>query len=416
MSAALVSRIMDVEVPRPLSKSQMKALGCPTHYAHYYLTKDSPLRQVRSALAQAGTDFHNYRQAYVEHLINLGANQDSAFALAWLQENAVCEDARTQILLDAPRWKIRVDQVYGAEVFLSVDRRLVALECEPGKGGAGRLSKHPEAQYCGSIDLIELDGQVCRVHDFKTGWSTSSVSDDEPPLYAALAFAHFPQVELVQFVWEFTRVGQFKLIEYRREDLSWILPKLEAAQALKRELAIAFAAGEDLDVDPTAGMCPYCEIACPLRREVVAGDVMLPPLQTREDAERAAKLLYVGELLVAAARQRLNAYLDEHGPLQFGRNFVAEVAVSASSSYPLLETLAVLGIELAGPDGKRPTKSPEFDVPLDKLTIGASALNSYAKAKARRGLKDLLQAYAVQTPKSSVKVRRLGEQEDDDNA
>src|SRR2546430_613662 len=106
----------EIRQPNAVSKSAMRAMGCETHFANYYLLADSPFRLVDSPLAQTGTDFHAWRAAYINRLLDQGRRTDVQWAREWLAGAVVTEDARELILDDMETFGIDPEAVFGAEL------------------------------------------------------------------------------------------------------------------------------------------------------------------------------------------------------------------------------------------------------------------------------------------------------------
>lgn len=401
-----------------VSKSVMKAVQCPTFYAAYYLDTTNPARLLESPWARTGTEFHLYRSSYVDHLVSQSVVQDHDWIRQYLATSVISSDARKLIENDFG-FAIDPDRVVAAELFLSVDQQFRALEQLTGQK-PGTRSKAPGALLSGTIDLLEVDRREAVVTDWKSGWSTATVSDFEPPVYAALVMAHFPQIERVRFVWEFARVAKVKDAEYSREDLGWMQDMIRGEYLREQQVRAAYEAGEELAVNPWAGMCAFCQLDCSLRVEASnTPDLLIGPIQTLDDARQAAKILYAAEQVAASARAALRPFLDLSGPVELGPDHILEIATGSKVEYSLPATLAVLGIHFdldklpratKGPNKGKPV-TPLFDIPIASLTIGASALNNFASAKFRRGLPEALAAIARVAPRSSVRIRRLQEED-----
>lgn len=402
----------DITVPAAVSKSVAKAMGCEVYFAAYYLTRDAAVRRIQSAAAQTGTDFHRWRSEYVDYLVGAGKGKDEAWGAEWLSRNAVTPDARRLIEDDIRTFSCDPDAVFGTEVFLSMSHDFRPLELRYGVR-PGTVSSEENVLASGGIDRLEIRGRDARVVDCKSGWSTATVSDYEPPHYAALVFAHFPSVDSVEFEWEFARVHASKGAFYSRADLTWIHEAMKAEWNRKNEIARRFAAGEKLAVNPWAGLCGFCELRCPLRASVEAGQLILPPVQSADDARAVAAVLYQAEILAGRARAALRPFLDAQpdGKFELSGDYVLESSMSKSTRFPLLEALEVLGARPTDQYGQPLRISPNFNVPLENLYVGSTELKRYAAAKKRKGCLDELTARAEIKPRSIVRVRRLAESE-----
>lgn len=399
--------------PTCLSKSLVKALGCPHHFAHYHLVQLPVHHAAPQPLALVGSHFHAYRQGYIRHLIESDRQADAEWIRReWLAHRVMPEDARQLIESDLASFRIDPDRVVGVELFLSADAALKPLEKSEG-GEPGRISAHPDAYISGTLDLLLVDRTIARIVDYKSGWSTTAVSDYELPSYAALVFAHFPSVEVVEGIWEFIRVRATKSDRFLRDDLPWITERIQEAHLRLAEIARRFDAGEALEVNPAAGLCGFCSLACPLHAEIEQkGGVDILPVQTERDARMLAQRLYVASLFAEKARAALRIWLAEHGSVDLGNDWVAELQLTELSSYPLVPTLNVLGLGLINGFGvpaaaEELTSSPRYGIPIDRLALRTTQLKTYAKAKKRLGLAEELDGIAETKPISRLRIRRL---------
>jgi hypothetical protein len=406
-SSALVptpeTRLRDVAA---VSKSLIRAMQCETHFAMHYLVEGSPLKLIDSPLARTGTDFHAYRAAYVSHLLEIGAPADKDWARRWLQDTAVVtDDARALITDDIDTYGINPDTIFAAELFLSITAAGEPVEMEIGGAAPGRVTSDVRAVASGSIDLLEIDGATATVVDYKSGWATATVSDFEPPVYGALVLAHFPQVERVNFRWEFVRLGTEKAYSYSREQMPELLDMIVAALTRAKAIAARFPLGQ-LSVNPWAGLCGYCALRCPLRDAATSRQLMIPPVQSEDDARQAAAILYAARTVAARATDALRPWLATRGQMPLNADFVAEIAVQIANKRPLLDALEILGFDVTSMRG---INSPAFDVPIEKLTVGG--LSTYARAKKRRGLSERLEKISARSARSVLRIRRLSEGE-----
>jgi hypothetical protein len=279
-------------------------------------------------------------------------------------------------------------------LFLSADAQFAPLEYVEGRE-PGRHSTSRAAYLWGTIDLLLLTegGTVATIHDPKSGFSTTGVTDEEPVVYATLVFAHFPLVERVNFRWEFVRVSALRKTSFtRREDLRWMQDMVRELNGEKDRAVAAYNAGTRLDANPFSGLCPYCQLACPLRPRFEARELALAMPQTRADAVAMAKLVKVCEDVLPRARKLVIGWLDQdpESLLELGAGWEAQIKIEDKAYYPLVDALQVLGLDLIdltrlAPDMRalvaqeRPTHTPFFDVPLRSLSI--SGLSDFAKTK-----------------------------------
>jgi len=402
-----------------VTKSIIKAMKCPKYYVGYYLTPGAVVKLIESPMARAGTEFHRYRQEYIDHLVEAGEIQDHAFIGHWLDTNAVMPETRELILGDR-HYSIDPKYVVGCELFLSADENFRPLEMLQGRP-PGQLSADPRCLCSGTIDLLQMKGREATITDWKSGWATAGVADHEPYIYAALVMAHFKQVDTVNYRWEFPRVNAEKDGgRYTREDLPWIQSFIRGENTREAGLRAKHAAGDQMRVDPYAGLCVFCQLQCPLRQTATNERLILPPIQNRVDAEQVAKLLYASSMIAAMARQALRPYLEQWGPkLKLAEDYELELRTTARAEYPLPDTLALLGIvidEDALPKAQKGIKrgqaiTPRWDVPIQSLLISASKLHNLSDTKMRAGMRDELGAIARRKVVSKVHVRKLNEED-----
>ncbi len=416
--------------PIGLSKSMAKAMACETYFAGAYVQRDA-IPQRESPLAQVGTEFHEWRKSYVEHLIAVVKPRDPDFAKTYLDTHNVSADARKLIERDAWRFEIpNPHSIYAPELFLSVDRYFYPLEQITNRE-PGNLSSDPNAYLSGQLDLVLIGGDVATIIDPKSGFSTSSITDDEPPLYAALVFAHFPQVKTVKFVWDFVRVRGRRRAEYTREDLNWIHDRVRALNDRKFAIIERWNSGKPLAANPESGLCVYCPLNCPLRPRADAGELALAPLQTNEDAVKMLRAIVVSEAFLAMARPMVRKYLNHYGSLPIGEDYVAALNVSESASYPIDHATQVLGLLLVDADKLQEEQpalydwlaqharpgayTPRYDIPLSALTVGGLSGPAGTKSSKKRpdgggvsreGLSQQLLAGASLRPTTKLVVER----------
>jgi hypothetical protein len=408
-------------VPQGISKTMSKAIACPTFFTGQYLQPERSAAPPEHFLTLTGREFHEWRKAYVNHLIETARWSDEEFRESYALEHDLSEDARALIRRDA--LEINPDSVYGCELFLSVDRDFEPLEHEFNRE-PGRLSTHPRFLLSGTIDLLLLEGRTATILDPKSGFSTTGVTDDEPAFYAGLVMAHFPLVEEVFFRWDFVRMAAVRRTSYTRaNDFQWIQDRVRAVDALKEQHVERYNQGLALDANPFSGLCPYCQLTCPLRPRWEAGELSLAMPQKREDAVRLAQLVKVCEDVIGSARSLLIQWLDqdpEH-ELPLGLGFVASLRVDDRNEYPLVEALHSLGLDLIDIqaldektrqllDEQRPAQSPLFDVPLARLHIGG--LSPFCKTKksragvSREKLRESLAGVAKRSAATTLLIRK----------
>jgi hypothetical protein len=404
-----------LDAPHGISKSLAKSLGCPTYFTGQQLQQETIGQSELHYLAKTGIDFHAWRMHYIEHLVTVGQSSDDEFRAYYLAREHLSEDCRT--LIERDDFKVDPESVIGCEVFLSIDRDFRALEYETGRQ-PGLLSTHPNFLCSGTLDLILLvdNGRKVIIRDPKSGFSTVGVSDEEPPIYAALVFAHFAKVQEVEFIWDFVRVDAIKRSSYTRDDLPWIHQMIVELDAKKDGYVAQYNRGEALPANPTSGLCPYCQLTCPLRPRWEAGELAIGPVQTEEDFKRLAQLKKVCDDVSDRIAKVLLPYLDvSGGSKELGNGWEVAAVTSRKFEYPLLSTLERLGLMIVGTDGSTPSHSPSYDVPISSLKL--SGVADFAKTKkskprpggggvSRDGMKDAIQSGARESSSTTLRIRK----------
>lgn len=377
-----------------ISKSLAKSMGCETHFAATYLDPNSTRNLVESSdAAQSGTNFHEYRQRYVDHLVQTNAQKDPDWAYEWMALKNPDDDSREMIQGDIARFEVNPTTVFGTEVLLSVDENFMPMECETdslrGRRGSPSYAK-------AIIDLLELTDDEAVATDLKTTW-TAKTDEYEAEHIAALVFAHF-QVQRVRFRWEFIRLRGLKEERvFDRAEYPLLQTRIRRKRQEYDDLITRFQDGQRLTVNPFAGVCVYCTATCPLRQAVNSGTIEIPPIQTRDDARVVASKLYPAQLWVETARGLLREWVEENGPLDLGNGYELGIKVTEQRSYPLPAALKILGVEV-------PDSSARWDVPLTSLAV--SGLREKAKAKKRAGLSDELASVAKISTSASLEFRK----------
>lgn len=410
-----------------------RAMRCEYHFVHQYCAPDWP--EPPSPAGAAGTAFHAYRAAYVNHLVAEQKWQDTEWAFEYLDSHPAPEEARAIMQRDATTFSINPDTVYGSELFLSVDKHFAKLEMEFGLAQGSRGSS-PLSMLSGTIDLLIVDGNEARVVDAKSAYSSSTISEEEASIYCCLVFAHFPQVDLVTFAWDFVRLGAHKSSTYAREELPSMQQLVLDLVELRKEIATRVEDKDLLRTNAWSTMCPYCTLLCPelanVERDTPA---RTEPLQDEFHARRLAGMLFLCERFIANARPLLKDFIAARedlpgGQLKLGGNYVAEIATATTRTLPILDVLHALGLGVVNMTGLdeaqrkdlldiEPAYSPAFDVPLRNLEMRGSALKSYAKTKqsrkrpdgggvSREGLTGALEQISpLLASNSSLRIRRV---------
>jgi len=409
--------------PTTMTKSLERTLHCETFHAAHIIG-NAP--QSDSALRRAGTEFHDYRRAYINHLLETDQAEDREWVEAWLRQNNAEPEVVDVIRFDAIPYDLST--VLATELFLSVDQDFQPLEHRPGSTPGER-----SGYASGTLDLIMQESpNVFTIPDYKSGWSTNNVHDYETVQYAALLMAHYPEAEIVEFRWEFARVRAERSRTYQRSDLPWmqamihaavrqrenIVEKVERLSRLQRvaetgetelldelgiiakakdakQTAVKALAKNALTVNTESGLCNYCRVTCPARQELLSMAPLLPPIQTEDDALEVARKVAIAEAIASQGRKALNPWLAEHGGrLEMGGGYEAVREEKQSREYTVADAQSV---------------AETFDVPLGSLKVSASQLKSYAKAKKREGMSEALDLMGRANVRTELKIRRAGE-------
>lgn len=359
----------------PLSKSQVRAMGCEVHFASRFVTHQTSDIWNAGPGADLGNAFHKYRQDYIGFLRWNGKSEDKQWATDWLGRASVTDEARDLIARDIERFQLDLAPIVLCEHDFMVDDTFSPTE------------NKDIALVRGLVDLCYVypDSNFACIRDAKTGHG-AAVDETEGMIYAALLFAHYPTLETVTMVWDFVRSGVEQAVEYTAAALGDY--KARIAGMLEERDRIAETAQTQkwrLKTNPHAGLCWGCEARCPLLRKEIGH----PPLLSIEAAKDRAAQLRATETWVAKAREDLREWVRANGPLDLGGE-VCGLRVSSTSELPLLSVLReVAGINLDSFPG-----AELFKVDLGKLTVGG--LKDQAKAtKKRPGLAELLERIQV---------------------
>lgn len=179
----------------------------------------------------------------------------------------------------------------------------------------------------GRPDLLELDGRVATVRDYKTGWAidpeTELRGSFQGRWYAKLVFDSYPQVAAVRLVWEYQRWSQTREVEITRADL----PDIEAMLAS----LVGRIQRSRLQDDWAASPGKWCAL-CPAPRrcpipEQYRGD---GTVADAEAAQEVAELLLSLDEVRKQAQKSLRAWCAERGPVDVG-GMRFDFAVAADS-------------------------------------------------------------------------------------
>lgn len=377
-------------MPGSLSKSEVKSLGCPYYYRAYYTKKT---RQHVMPWTRIGTEFHQFMDTYVSHLVDSNQTADRYWVDYALKLSTMCEEARLLVMRYTEEFALRDPKaVIGAEAFWVIDANGAPLSAVyPGVGKAPRVDG---AWAHGTIDRVERTGpDAIEITDYKTGFMPGRVSPYEALHYAVLAFCHYPEVNTVTFTWDFVRFGTKDARTFTRGDFPEMMREI-AIQVAKRD-QLAADTGKP-ECNAMAGLCGYCSVRCPLRAAAMK-DTIFRPVQSEADAKKAAAIIASIRSAQSTLESQLKQYLADAGPVQLGEGQTARMQTSHSPQLELRTVMALMGVDL-------PETSPKFDVPLSSLRINSTEFSRYTKAKARADLKELVMASVPTKARTSLKI------------
>jgi hypothetical protein len=379
-----------------LSKSETKAMNCPFYWSAYFGRR---VHRSGASWTQTGQEFHDYREHYVNHLVDELLPMDEPWAWSYLAKSGYSDDCRSLIESDIPNFSINPDIVFGTELFWAIDAEFRPVKVDyPGPG----LPPVPadESQIIiahGSLDRVDVDGSHCDIIDYKSGFMPSRIDPYEATHYGLLALLHLPQVETVRFVWDFVRSGSTREQLMERSQIHEYERQLVARIAKREKLLAALERGERMDTDPLAGLCGYCSLVCPVREAAVRGEAIIGPVQTDQDLVEAAGFLQAMKAATSAVDKQIKEYLADRGPVDIGHGKQARLETTQSQTYPLRTVLATLGVQV-------PVESEQYAIPMDKVMVGATELKRYGKAKSRAGLLEILEATCPRKDRTALKI------------
>lgn len=377
-----------------ISKSTVKASGCELYFKSYVMDR---ITQFPIDITIAGTEFHDYRSKYTDHLVETGARQDPEWAFRWLEATGVSQEGRDIIERDIAFFEIDPETVYGTEQFLVVDEEFKPIRGVPFPG-FGKPPAVDGAFAHGTVDLLLFPTpEQADIIDYKSGWATPT-DKYEAQHYAALVFAWFEHVQVVTFTWHFPRRGKISESERftRYEHFEWLRSRVTTEASRVNNLRESLESGARPAADPFSDLCPFCTIECPVRRMAIDHVFPSPPLQTDEDARHAARYVAAARSQLGRVEGMLRAYVSERGPVQVSAKKLAGMVVKETKRLPLRPVLEKLGIEI-------PEEGP-FEMPMGKLYISASSWDGYARAKKRAGLSEMIEGAVKMEPRQELRI------------
>lgn len=167
----------------------------------------------------------------------------------------------------------------------------------------------------GRPDVLEIDGRVATVRDYKTGWAidpeTELRGSFQGRWYAKLVFDNYPQIHTVRLVWEYERWSQTREVAIEKSDLPDIDAMLAALAARIRRSRLT----DDWPATPGkwCSLCPSPQ-RCPIPDQYRGEGLVTSP----ESAQAVGELLLTIDAIAAKAKKSLRAWCDEHGGFEIG--------------------------------------------------------------------------------------------------
>lgn len=381
-----------------LSKSEAKATGCPGHYAAYYLAR-AP-RPAMPTWTREGIEFHEAMCNYARNLKAHESERDKEWIDWYLDWRPLLPGTREMLKQYAETFVLDPRAFWGAEKFLCAGKAFQPIR-DVENPGFGRAPADERVMLHGTLDFVEVVGPTIKIKDYKTGYVPSRIDEYEAVHYAILALAHVPEATEVEFTWDFVRVGATKTTTYRREDWAALAQAFYERQARRDGIRSQYdeLGGDwrDMPLDPLAGLCPYCNLTCALRAQVMENQWICDPIQTDADLVKAAGILTAVKSATALIDQQVKSYLHRVGKVALPGGGYARMETTFHPVLKLRDTLAMLGVET-------PSKSPLWDVPLDSLRVGSTEFNAFAKARKRAGLRELAEAASETRPRTMLRI------------
>jgi len=348
---------------QPLSQSRYEQMACGYGYRAVQVHSMGRAGNIWSDL---GREVHKVVSEYIEHLAN--TRQPTDYEQFDALAVGVRPDAREG--LDRVRDSLVVDpeKILGTEQYIGLDTdfSLVVMERVEGEHRSGG---DPRIEHEGTLDLVLLHSPTeAEIWDWKNHFFIAPPDTFQANYYPLLLFCALPSIEVVHFRLEYVRWGVGRTITFTRSDVSRLRRMATAARNRQRKLT-------QLEKEPKATPhkgCMYCPLllnGCPVEK--------VNPYTKQSPEERLRYQIYLDAardtnltLLKQWAEQKPISLRDENRVTYTG-SFVPRTR----TSYALDSALPVVD-------------AWDRDHPDDQLrphlSIGASELNSLAKAKKKR--------------------------------
>jgi hypothetical protein len=370
----------------PLSQSGHEQMGCGYGYRAVHVHHRSRAGNKWSALGQ---EAHHVISNYVEHLVTTRQSTDYEFFDSLLDgvslENIEGLDRVRETLVIEP------EKVFGTEQYIALDEDFALLVMER-VDGEHRSGGDPRIVYEGTLDMVLLHSpKEAEIPDWKNHFLIATPDTFQAKLYPLLLFCALPSLEKVHFRLEYLRWSASRAVTFTRSDL----PRLKRmARMVRQRQRKLLQLTKEPKATPHKG-CIYCPMlldGCPMERA---------NLYAKQSAEQRLRLqIYLGAawdtnlaLLKEWAERAPVSVRDENGVTYTG-SFIPK----SRTSYALASTLPIIDAwDRDHPDDELRTH----------LAIGASELNSLAKAKKKRPkLAETLTSVATLTPYSEFQITR----------
>lgn len=169
----------------------------------------------------------------------------------------------------------------------------------------------------GAIDIVYADDDTIYAEDYKSVRSIYTKSFMEQSLqkkiYCLLLLKHFPNIDTIQFAFNFIRYG------YRSD---WMTTTRDSLEALEDEIRAECVAFEELvskssPPDPTpSGFC----MLCPIRGKCTAYDNAFSDfeqIETEDDAKELYQQLVLAKHKTKSMEEMLKWWIEHNHPLEF---------------------------------------------------------------------------------------------------
>lgn len=371
---------------QPLSQSRHEQMACGYGYRAVQV---HGMDRTPNLWSNLGHELHKVISEYIEHLAKTRQSTDyehfdGLAAGASLEAKEGLDKARDTLVVDA-------EKVLGTEQYVGLDQDFSLLVMERVKEGH-RSGGDPRIKFEGTLDLILLNSPAeAEIVDWKSHFLIAAPDSFQAKFYPLLLFCALPSLEVIHFRLEYLRWGASRTLTLTRSNLPWLKRMAMVARSRQRKLTL-------LEKEPKATPhrgCIYCPLlanGCPIER--------VNPYAKLSPKERLRYQIYLDaarDTNLAILKQwaeRMPVSVRDANRATYTGSFVPKTR----TSYGLDSTLPVVDAwDKDHPDDKlRP-----------QLSIGASELNSLARAKKKRSkLAEVLTGVAMVTPYSEFQISR----------